>query len=162
MMMSGRGTRRRSVRHPVMPRMLILAVPLALVACSQGGRTGGYGLNVPEGAQTPDMTRATTVPRVSSLVIDAPRGSSAGVGVRARGTMSDAGPWIGRLVETDRMDGRLTYRFVVAPPRTDPPANVARSETVMAATFLTPRQLRGVDTVVVEGTENSLDRRIDE
>ena len=135
-------------------RLLPLALLFVVSACA--ATPAPYALS--DDMLTPNLARAADVSRVEGLVLD--RAEGGGVGVNALGRMDGSGAWIARLVETGRADGVLTYRFVVAPPRAEPPDAITRRDVVTGGTFLTPRQLVGVTRVRVEGALNAVERAL--
>lgn len=93
------------------------------------------------------------VAQVTALAIDrTPNGAI----VQAAGLPPTQGYWDAALVaDSDPVDGVLTYRLVVAQPKTPRPASTPQSREVTAAVFLSNAKLAEISKIVVQGVQNS-------
>lgn len=144
------------------PLLALIVLSLVLAGCStvrssRMNPLNWFGSSRSEptlGPVTQEIDNRALVQSVTALSVER---TSTGAIVRAEGLVPTTGWWDPGLVpETSRpVDGVMTYRFVIAAPRTPGTAGTVRARTIVVADALSEAQLEMISRIVVRGAENS-------
>lgn len=146
------------------PLLAAVALTLTLGACGWASQSRLNPLNwfgsseeatlEPASGYVVEQDNRPLVAAVTDMSVDRNPG---GAIVRAEGLTATQGWWDAELVpENDgrAVNGVLTFRFVIAPPRTTTRVSTDASRAVTAAASLSMFDLDGVNSIVVQGAQN--------
>ncbi|SDW94667.1 hypothetical protein [Roseicitreum antarcticum] len=146
------------------PLLAAVALTLTLGACGWASQTRLNPFNwfgsSEETTLEPAAGYATVVdgrPLVSAVTDMAVERNPGGAIVRAEGVTPTQGWWDAELLPENEgrpVNGVLTFRFVIAPPRQATRVSTEVSRTVTAAVTLSMFDLENVTTIVVQGAQN--------
>lgn len=145
------------------PILALLALTLVLAACasvrnSRVNPLNWFGASSEEarlGPVSSEIDNRALVQSVTALSIEP---TSSGALVRAEGMTASQGWWDAALVAENNgrpVDGVLTYRFVVAAPRSTSTGTLPGTQTVVVAAPVSAFQLEEISRIVVLGAQNS-------
>ncbi|WP_375262196.1 hypothetical protein [Palleronia sp.] len=127
-----------------MTRLVWLALAATLVAtgCGRGG-----------GGTVPVAIAPTPAAKIRAVDLAS---TSTGALLTARAVAPTQGYWNAALVpqESD-LPGRLAFTFAATPPPGPAPVLTERSREIAVATYLSLRELAGVDQITVQGADST-------